>query len=194
MSALSRTKPTIIAEGSGEGRRYLRDYLPSGQASELLEWLQCNAPWHQESVTLFGRTHPVPRLVAWYGDKGLDYRYANRSHPGSGWPRALVNLKERLNQDLDTELNFVLANRYRDGADCMGWHRDDEAGLNSTIASLSLGGDRRFLIRGEGDDRSTLLTLEHGSLLVFDGGLRHALPRTRRPVPERINLTFRMLT
>ena len=42
--------------------------------------------------------------------------------------------------------NHVLANRYRDGADSMGFHADDEPefGPDPLIATLSLGASRRF--------------------------------------------------
>jgi alkylated DNA repair dioxygenase AlkB len=42
------------------------------------------------------------------------------------------------------------------------------------------------------------LDLEHGSLLLMQGATQHhwlhALPKTTRPVGERINLTFRLVS
>jgi len=172
---------------------YRPGFLPSADAEALFSWLQSDVPWRTETITLFGQPRRVPRLVAWYGDKGLDYRYSGRSHPGSGWPEALADLRRRVATELEQYPNFLLLNRYRDGADSMGWHRDDEAGLHVSIASVSLGAPRTFLLREEGADRSRSITLEHGSLLLFDGRVRHALPKTRRHVGERINLTFRMI-
>lgn len=143
---------------------------------------------------LYGRRLMTPRLVAWYGDAGLDYRYSRRSHPADGWPEPLARLRRRLREEAGGDFNFVLLNRYRNGDDSMGWHRDDEAGIEKRIASISLGADRRFLLRGETDPRSTRIDLEDGSLLVFDGSIKHCLPRSRRPLGERINLTFRQVT
>ena len=73
------------------------------------------------------------------------------------------------------------------------WAMDGPAPL---IASLSLGATRRFLLRHRGDPSARLaLELEPGSLLLMSGPTqrhwKHALPRTKRPVGERINLTFR---
>jgi alkylated DNA repair dioxygenase AlkB len=92
----------------------------------------------------------------------------------------------------------VLANRYRDGRDAMGWHSDDEPELGPApvIASVSLGASRRFVLKHRDDPAQKLaLELDHGSLLVMAGATqrhyKHALPRTARPVGERINLTFR---
>ena len=82
----------------------------------------------------------------------------------------------------------------------MGWHSDDEAELGPApvVASLSLGAARRFLLRRK-DDRAAKheLTLPDNSLLVMAAGTQahwqHALPKTRKAVGARINLTFRWI-
>ena len=100
-------------------------------------------------------------------------------------------MRHRLSERFVPGLNFVLLNRYRDGRDWMGWHRDDEAEVVDSVVSVSLGATRR--LRFELACGKVGLDLEHGSVLVFDGTLRHALTRTQRPVAERFNLTFRRL-
>ncbi len=51
-----------------------------GEAPEaLLEALLADIPWQQESITLYGKTHQQPRLVAWYGDPGAAYRYSGKT-------------------------------------------------------------------------------------------------------------------
>jgi alkylated DNA repair dioxygenase AlkB len=109
-------------------------------------------------------------------------------------------LRERLSRELGVEFNSVLANRYRDGRDCMGWHSDAEPELGPApvIASVSLGAMRRFVLKHRGEpERKLALELPHGSLLVMRGETqrhyRHALPRTAKPVGERVNLTFRRI-
>jgi len=93
----------------------------------------------------------------------------------------------------------VLANRYRNGRDGMGWHRDSEAelGRDPTIASLSLGATRRFALKHRNASPKLALELTAGSLLVMAGQTQrhylHALPKTARDVGERINLTFRRI-
>ncbi|MCY7312886.1 MAG: alpha-ketoglutarate-dependent dioxygenase AlkB, partial [Pseudoxanthomonas sp.] len=76
----------------------------------------------------------------------------------------------------------------------------DEAALGRrpVIASLSLGASRRFLLRHrQARDQKLALQLGHGSLLVMRGETQqhcqHALPRTAKPMGERINLTFRTI-
>jgi alkylated DNA repair dioxygenase AlkB len=95
----------------------------------------------------------------------------------------------------------VLLNLYRDGRDGMGWHADDEPelGPQPAIASLSLGATRRFRLRHRRRrDTGVTLDLAHGSLLLMAGATQrhyvHAVPKTARPVGERINLTFRYVS
>jgi alkylated DNA repair dioxygenase AlkB len=156
--------------------------------------------WRQEEILIFGERRRVPRLVAWHGDAGAHYEYSGTEHRPAPWTPTLRDLKARVAELAGTEFNAVLLNRYRDGADGMGWHADDEPvlGRNPVIASISLGATRRFALRHRRRKELRLdLPLPHGSLLVMSGATQHhwlhALPKSRRPVGERINLTFRRI-
>lgn len=173
-------------------------WLDEGAAGALQEALRDTVPWEVHRIRLFGREHASPRLSCWFGDPGARYRYSGASFQPQPWPPMLLPIRERLSRELGIDFNSVLANRYRDGRDAMGWHADDERelGPEPLIASLSLGATRRFLLRHRQDPgRRLALELPHGSLLVMAGPTqrhyRHALPRTAKPVAERINLTFR---
>ena len=174
---------------------YQRDFLPSKDADHWLNWLQQenNVAWAKESFSIFGRRVTAPRRLAWFGDAGLNYRYTGTDHMAEGWPTALSALRDRVQAAAAQEFNFLLLNRYANGQQYMGWHRDDEAGCAGNIASLSLGAPRRFRYESEINGKSEQIDLEHGSLLLFDGRRRHCLAKTVRPVEERINLTFRLL-
>ena len=174
---------------------YQRDFLPSKDADHWLNWLQQenNVAWAKESFSIFGRRVTAPRRLAWFGDAGLNYRYTGTDHLAEGWPTALSALRDRVQAVAAQEFNFLLLNRYANGQQYMGWHRDDEAGCAGNIASLSLGAPRRFRYESEINGKSEQIDLEHGSLLLFDGRRRHCLAKTVRPVEERINLTFRLL-
>ncbi|MBN8618629.1 MAG: alpha-ketoglutarate-dependent dioxygenase AlkB, partial [Anaerolineae bacterium] len=96
--------------------------------------------------------------------------------------------------------NSVLLNLYRDGNDSVGWHSDDEPelGTNPVIASLTLGAARAFQFRHRTNrDLRVNLELTHGSLLIMAGATQHhwhhQVPKTRKPLPPRINLTFRVI-
>lgn len=173
-------------------------WLDAGAAAALLSALRESVPWQVHRIRLFGREHDSPRLSCWIGDPGASYRYSGAHFQPNPWPAMLLPIRERLARQLGVDFNSVLANRYRDGRDAMGWHGDDERELGSApvIASLSLGAARRFALKHRRlPERKLVLELPPGSLLVMAGPTqqhyRHALPRTTRPVGERINLTFR---
>ena len=82
----------------------------------------------------------------------------------------------------------------------MGWHSDDEPELarEAPIASLSLGGERKFSFKHKTNQTTTSLVLENGSVLLMHAPTQefwqHSLVKTKRPVGPRINLTFRAIT
>ena len=173
-------------------------WLDAGSAAALYAELRDTIPWEVHRIRLFGREHASPRLSCWIGDAGASYRYSGTRFQPQPWPAALSPIREQLARELGVAFNSVLANRYRDGRDAMGWHGDDERELGPApvIASLSLGATRRFVLKHrQHPERKLALALPPGSLLVMAGATqqhyRHALPRTARPVGERINLTFR---
>jgi alkylated DNA repair dioxygenase AlkB len=183
---------------------YRPDFLPERLADAWLAQLWRDLNWSQQEITLFGRRVMQPRLVAWYGDPDAVYTYSGLTLQPSPWHSLLAELRGRLESATGGCFNSVLANAYRDGGDSMGWHSDDEKELGPAplIASVSLGAERRFLVRprkraGGGKAASRGIKLGHGSLLVMRGDsqrfFQHALPRTRQPVGLRINLTYRQV-
>jgi alkylated DNA repair dioxygenase AlkB len=167
------------------------DYLDAQTAARLLRLCRMSLPWHEESVRLFGRTLPVPRRIAWVADAGIDYRYSGRAHMGTGWPGWLEDLKSRLRADFGRAFNHLVFNQYRDGEDCMGWHRDDERGVVGEVAILSLGATRTLRWRHARSGPSASIRLDAGSLLRLDGRIYHSLVRELNLQHERISLSFR---
>ncbi len=188
--------PLEIEDGDFE---FWPGFLEDSEASSYFAELRNKIDWHLPSVFMFGRWIDSPRHSAWYGDSGAVYCYSGTVNQPSPWLPELNNLRERLNQFCASEFNSVLVNHYRSGKDSMGWHSDDEKelGPDPVIASLSLGGPRRFLLqhRRRKDLPIHEISLENGSLLVMRAGSqqawRHSVPKTRRAVAPRINLTYR---
>jgi len=178
---------------------YQAGFLSVEEAKDLFAHLHRKVAWAQRSIVLFGRAVKQPRLTAFHGDQGIHYRYSGRTLRTVDWTEGMHAVRRRLLQDQGLSFNCVLCNAYRDGNDAMGWHADDEPELGPlpTIASLSLGESRRFLLKPRGGGERRSLLLEHGSLLLMSGDLQahwlHCLPRTRRAVGWRINLTFRTI-
>ncbi|GAB5541235.1 MAG: alpha-ketoglutarate-dependent dioxygenase AlkB [Sandaracinaceae bacterium] len=185
----------------GDGWVRLREgFVPDHAA--LMETLRATLPLRAETLVLFGREVTTPRLTSWHGDPGCVYRYSGRRFAPAPWTDALAALRARLREACGVDFNSVLANYYRDGADSMGAHADDEPELGPSpadvrIASISLGARRRFLLRPRAGGASIPYSLGEGSLLEMGGTLQrthtHRVPKTKREVGPRLNLTFRVI-
>lgn len=187
-----------ILHGASCARLY-RNVLDEAAATASFEQLRATLDWQQHRVRVFGREHPQPRLVALHGACGTRYRYSGLTLTAQPWLDVLAPLRTLCEQFAGVRFNSALANLYRDGADTVGWHSDDEPELGDAqvIASLSLGACRRFELREKAGGRVVAVELPPGSVLVMSGRCQadwlHRLPRTRRVREPRINLTFRRI-
>jgi alkylated DNA repair dioxygenase AlkB len=183
-----------------DGELYLlQAFYPQTIADNYLQSLLQNLAWQTEQIHIFGRWVPVPRLMAWYGDAGADYRYSGVDHQPLPWTNELQTLRSDVEAVCRQPFNSVLANLYRDGRDSMGCHADNEQelGPNPLIASLSFGETRLLRFRNNRSRAIVDIELSHGDLLIMAGELqhhwRHELPKTRQAKQARINLTFRRI-
>ncbi|NND16031.1 MAG: alpha-ketoglutarate-dependent dioxygenase AlkB [Eudoraea sp.] len=179
---------------------YVPDFLSKTRAENLFEELRSSIPWRSDKITVFGKTYDQPRLTAWFGEEGISYSYSGITMQPTPFPELLMELKTKLELFSGTKFNSCLANLYRDGQDSNGWHADDEKelGTNPVIASLSLGESRAFHLRYKSDhSRKEKLLLTSGSLLLMLGATQHhwhhQVPKTKRKIGSRINLTFRCI-
>ncbi|MHC9015714.1 alpha-ketoglutarate-dependent dioxygenase AlkB family protein [Stenotrophomonas bentonitica] len=177
-----------------------RHWLPRDAADTLQRTLRGDVPWEVHRIRMFGRQVDSPRLSCWMGDPAARYRYSGTEFVPQPWHPALLPLRDQLAAFCGHAFNSVLLNRYRDGDDGMGWHSDNEPELGPApvIASLSLGAGRRFLLRRRDDHaKKAEVLLDHGDLLVMGGQTQrhyqHSLPKSARPLAERLNLTFRWI-
>lgn len=177
-----------------------RHWLPRDAADTLQRTLREDVPWEVHRIRMFGRQVDSPRLSCWMGDPAARYRYSGTEFVPQPWHPALLPLRDQLAAFCGHAFNSVLLNRYRDGDDGIGWHSDNEPELGPApvIASLSLGAGRRFLLRRRDDHaKKAEVLLDHGDLLVMGGQTQrlyqHCLPKSARPLAERLNLTFRWI-
>ena len=175
-------------------------FFDAAESDAYFAALRHATAWGQGRLTLWGKTHDEPRLTAWYGDAGKSYSYSGIVLHPQPWTPLLNEIRACVNEAAQTEFNSVLLNLYRDGRDSNGWHQDNEPalGVNPVIASVSFGAVRRFQMRHKiRKDLKLNLDLPHGSLLLMAGATQHTwqhqIPKTAKPVGERINLTFRVI-
>lgn len=184
------------------GQMSYRRRIDLGRPPEdLMSRLIGQVDWRSESIVLWGKSVMQPRLVAWYGDPGCSYGYSGIRLEPMPWSPEIRRVRRIVSDICGVGFNSVLLNYYRDHRDSMGEHSDDEPelGPRPTIASLSLGAERTFVLRHRHDKsvRSLRLLLASGSLLVMSGttqnNWKHGLPKRKDECGPRVNLTFRRI-
>ena len=196
---LFNTEPLILNLPDAE-IIYYPQFFDKEQADQIYAELLQEIAWQQDNITVFGKTHPQPRLTALYGNEGKPYSYSNITMQPHPWNTLLQKIKYHIETTTECQFTTVLLNQYRDGKDSNGWHADNEKelGTNPIIASLSFGAERVFQLKHNTiADAKKSIVLEHGSLLLMKGRTqhfwKHQIPKTAKPIGNRINLTFRSI-
>lgn len=178
---------------------YYGRVIDGKEAERYMERLMREIEWRNDEAVIFGRHIVTKRKVAWYGDNTYTYTYSNITRQALPWTKDLLALKVLAEGLTGARFNSCLLNLYHDGDEGMAWHSDDEKELepDGAIASLSLGAERRFLLRHRESKETIEVLLAAGSLLVMRGTTQtywlHSLPKMKKVRTPRVNLTFRTM-
>ncbi len=178
---------------------YHPDIFDSRTCSALFNILMDSLDWQVDQIMMFGKMITTKRKVFWVGDPECAYTYSGVKKSPQPWTPELLSIKEKLETVAQWQFNSCLLNLYYDGSEGMGWHSDDEKELEQTapIASLSLGGERKFTFKHKTDKTNASLILANGSVLIMHAPTQafwqHSLVKTKLAVAPRINLTFRAI-
>lgn len=176
-----------------------RGYFAPHAAAEHFQALRREIDWcHPFYDNPDGRRVHLPRLTANYGEQSYDY--SGLTFSPLPWTPRLSALRQVAIALSGRAMNALILQLYRDGADRVGWHADDNPRQVAPpiIVSMSFGAARTMQFREQTRHDARLdLVLESGDVLMMRGSLQHThhhrVSRTRSPVGERINLTFRTL-
>ena len=187
-----------LLTGDGEVN-YYGSILSHKECEYYLNKLLNTIEWKEDELVIYGKHITTKRKVAWYGDNTCAYTYSNTTKQALSWTKDLLILKTMVEKHTTTDYNSCLLNLYHNGEESMGWHSDDEAALGkfTSIASLSLGAERKFSLKHKTSKKTVSLSLEPGSLLVMKGSTQthwaHCLPKMKNIEFPRVNLTFRTI-
>ena len=175
------------------GSRAWVDHVPGWLrgADGLFTSLLDDVAWQQREVAMYGRMVDEPRLSAWWGSEdGPPAQHLDRA------PDPLRALLPVLDARYRHGFDAIGLNLYRTGQDSVAWHGDrfERDRPVTTVAVLSLGSPRRFLLRPTGGGRSLRFDMASGDLLVMGGTCQHTwqhcIPKVARAGP-RMSATFR---
>ncbi len=179
---------------------YYPHFFNNELSNSYFKSLLNNIEWQEDNITVFGKTYLQPRLTALYANNKLSYTYSNITMQPKAFTKELLEIKKAIEKEINTNFTTCLANLYRNGQDSNGWHADDEKelGTQPIIASVTFGAERIFHFKHKYEPQlKTKIILNHGSLLIMKGNTQncwlHQLPKTKKRMSERINLTFRII-
>ena len=166
------------------------DYCPGWVtgSDQLFERMLAGGRWGQRTVRMYEKTVLEPRLTAAFANDVAD--------PGT--PPELVEITRLLSARYALGLDRIWVNLYRDGGDSVAWHRDRNGKVhrNPLVATVSLGGRRKFQVRRRGTTTIThTFTPGHGDLVVMGGAMQHdwehTVPKSATAVGARMSITIR---
>mmetsp|Transcript_11387 Transcript_11387/g.23338 ORF Transcript_11387/g.23338 Transcript_11387/m.23338 type:complete len:251 (-) Transcript_11387:265-1017(-) len=201
----------LIEEEEDKAVLLYENVLSESQANQLLAELPTLLDWKVETDD-FG---PQARPTYYMGDASdCVFSYVGLQLQPHDWPPSLRDLSRQVAQACqllasDPEssspprnpLTACLANLYPAGQGHIPWHCDEirAHGDAALVASLSLGGPRRFQLRRRTDVAVVAdLLLPSGSVLLMKGPhiqelYEHCLPLEKDTAPLRVSLTFRSI-
>ncbi len=174
-------------------------YIPNfiQNSNFLFDYFCNNLDWKSYKIKIFGKEISQPRLVSYYGDK--NYTYSKTTLQATARNPNIDNIKNEINQKFWLSVNSVLCNLYRDGNDSMWRHADDELelGIDPSIVSVSFGATRIFKLKNKLTNKIYDIPLWSGDLLIMTSTSQtdrlHSIPKTKKQIWPRINLTFRKI-
>lgn len=177
------------------------NFFSANESNLLFNSLKTSVKWQQDKIKFYGKEFMIPRLTALYGDEDKRYSYSGiHMHPHQ-WTHDLNCIKNKIETIANVKFTTCLLNYYRNGNDSMNWHQDNEneLGKNPIIASVTFGETRTFQLKHitKTNLKRVDIPLQHGSFLLMQGSTqhfwKHKIPKTKKQISSRINLTFRVI-
>ncbi len=191
----------IIINSHGCKVYVISNYLSSRLLNDLKVEIK-NLEFQSLSFKMYGKTFTPKRKTLSFSDTGISYRYSGTNQASSSWTLHLQELKDKINSEFKSMLNFALVQSYPDGKAKIGWHSDDESDLveGSMIGSFSIGSTRKFKLRYKDSKKRKKgnvinVDLAENDLLLMKGKTQkvyqHCIPKQERVKNHRWNITFR---
>lgn len=189
---------TILKDDKTESFVYhIPSFLTPEDSDKLFSFCE-QLSFEREMPVVNGVRYPSNRFSCAFSEAPKTYSYAGISRKGNPMPSEFYDLIRKIHLIKNDPYNFVLCNLYPNGKAGLGFHSDDEPDLYfaSTIASISLGETRTFVIKKKYLTQNEVsVHLKHGDLLLMCGQTQqnylHSLIKNPLLQGKRINLTLR---
>ena len=112
------------------------------------------------------------------------YRYGGGYIPKiKEWTNTLRNIRDKVNEKTGQYCNHAVINRYINGSDHIGLHRDKDKDFteNTCVMTVSLGCARSFILKHDKTGITQEICLQPGSLMILgpktNKEWKHSIPK-----------------
>ena len=209
---------TFISLNDGLYVYYDPDFIDKDKSNEYYDILNMNLFENNDisrKRNIFRMYTKESRRMISFGDANLMFGFEDSEYPINDWNnqtdpkrieacKIIKDIRDKLSIKTGVLYNYVLINRYKDGTQSIGPHRDKEDSIRQEygIAGVSLGAWREMVFKPDefipsGPYKTLELTLENGSLIdiKYPTNLywKHSIPKRLKIKKPRISLTFRKI-
>lgn len=173
-------------------------------ADKIFEQIEKTVIYDKNSkIIIYGKEILIPRQQVAFGDPGTNYKFSGVQVDAKPWIPIISKIRDDIEIATGIKYNFCLVNRYTDGTNYIGYHKDDEKDLDaeSDIVSVSFGATRQFYFKYDnklnGKNLIKKVTLKNGTVCMMhyptNQHWKHSVPKEAHVKDPRINLTFRKI-
>eukprot|EP01047_Picozoa_sp_COSAG01_P045530 COSAG01_NODE_4202_length_5244_cov_168.024101_6_plen_187_part_00 len=175
-------------------------YADAEERQQLFNYLDALPVEYHKEYKRFNKIVKVPRGQASYtlhNKIHYDYKVSGGSPPNHVMCETPKAITARVNEALGTNFNTILLNKYKNGGDCIGFHRDRETGWveGTGFATLCFGAERDFQIKDEETSKVRNIPHQDGWVIHMPHPMNqnylHGVPQRKRVTDCCISLTFR---
>ena len=182
--------------------KYIKDFINKKDAQKLFNDLKNNVPWTHGIYKMYGKEIKTPRLLYAMRDDNIDITKSYKVTGSMVWSKPMMKLRDNVEKLCNIKIQYAQLNYYRNGDDYIGYHTDSEMKEGDIIASISLGAERKFILRHKRYKTDNTIKINKHEFILNDGSLfimnynagkeywKHTLPKMKNVGP-RINITFR---
>lgn len=175
---------------------YIAEFLVGDAATQAYLTLRDELAWERRDT--------APRSEYWTNTFGRPYTYGRgkgeRTYESQPSHAIIDFLRDEIAAAHGPSLEGCFLNYYHDGSDALGWHADDDPGIDHDrpIAVITVGAGREIQFKSQvpGSHPQSQF-LAPGSLLLMHPGMQqthyHRIPRVDGMTEGRISLTYRGL-
>lgn len=189
---------------------YWPGFLSNFEADAIMQAIEAEIVFiDREELGRFkawGKENVLPRDKAFMGDVDADgsfpiFRYNGGYAQVVPWSPSMRKLRDKIERATGQRCNHLVANRYKNGEDYIGYHHDTttDYAVGAHTFTVSLGAIRKFRINDKDEKVVVDIELAHGSLNCLgwetNKDHKHAIAKTTvNKVNEvRYGLTFRTM-